>query len=81
MYFFKIVFIHKRHTERQRHRQREEKQAPCKESDVGLIPGTPGSLPEPKADSKPLSHLSVPPMYFLEYTETGGSYARSLWLC
>ena len=36
------------HRERQRHRQREE-QAPCRESDVGLDPGTPGSHPGQKA--------------------------------
>ena len=36
--------------EGQRHRQRE-KQAPCREPDVGLDPRTPGSLPEPKADA------------------------------
>ena len=38
--------------ERQRHRQREEKEAPCKEPKVGLNPGTPGSSPEPKADTQ-----------------------------
>ena len=32
------------------HRQREE-QAPCRESDVGLDPGTPGSCLEWKADA------------------------------
>ena len=37
-------FIH----ERQRHRQRE-KQAPCRESDVGLDPGSLGSHPGLKA--------------------------------
>ena len=31
-----------RDTERDRHRQRE-KQAPCREPDVGLDPGSPGS--------------------------------------
>ena len=36
------------HTERQRHRQRE-KQAPSKEPDVGLHPGSPGSHPGLKA--------------------------------
>ena len=36
--------------ERQRPRQRE-KQAPCKESNMGLDPRTPGSRPEPKADA------------------------------
>ena len=32
------------HAERQRHRQRE-KQAPCRESAVGLDPGSPGTHP------------------------------------
>ena len=44
--------------EKQRHGQRE-KQAPCREPDVGLDPGTQESGPEPKADTKPLSHPSV----------------------
>ena len=35
-------------TERQRHRQRA-KQAPCREPDVGLNPGSPGSRSGPKA--------------------------------
>ena len=34
--------------ERQRHGQRE-KQAPCREPEVGLDPGSPGSGPEMKA--------------------------------
>ena len=59
----KILFIHERQTvrkrERQRHRQRE-KQASCWEPDVGLDPGTPGSLPGPKAGTKPLSHPGIP---------------------
>ena len=48
--FFKILFIHDRHTEgeRERHRQRE-KQTTCKEPDVGLDPRTPGSCPGLKA--------------------------------
>ena len=45
--------------ERQRHRQRE-KQALCKEPNVGLDPRIPGSCPERKADTQPLSHLGVP---------------------
>ena len=49
---------------RQRHRQRE-KQAPCREPDVGLDPGTPGSCPEPKADAQPLSHPGIPHLHFL----------------
>ena len=49
------------HRERggQRHRQRE-KQAPCKEPDMGLDPRAPGSRPGPKAGTQPLSHLGVP---------------------
>ena len=46
--------------ERQKHRQRE-KQAPCREPDVGLDPGTPGSCPELQTDAHPLSHPGVPP--------------------
>ena len=45
--------------ERQRHRQRE-KQAPLGEPDAGLNPRTPGSCPEPKADTQPLSHPGAP---------------------
>ena len=48
-----------RERERQRHRQRG-KQAPCREPDAGLDPGTPGSHPRPKAGAKPLSHLGIP---------------------
>ena len=47
-----------RERERQRHRKRE-KQAPCREPDVGFSPGTPGSHPEPKAEAQPLSHPGV----------------------
>ena len=50
-----------RDTERNRHRHRQrEKQAPRREPDVGLDPGTPGSCPGPKADAQPLSHPGVP---------------------
>ena len=52
--------------ERQRHRQRE-KQFPCREPDVGLDPGTPGSLPELKAGAKPLGHPGVPEQFFLKH--------------
>ena len=45
--------------ERQRLRQRE-KQAPCREPDVGLRSGTPGSRPRPKADAQWLSHPGIP---------------------
>ena len=50
--------------ERQRHRQRE-KQAHCREPDLGLDPRTPGSLSEPKADSQPLSHSDTHCFTFL----------------
>ena len=44
--------------ERQRHRQRE-KQAPCREPDVGLHLRILGSCPGPQADAQPLSHPGV----------------------
>ena len=44
--------------ERQRYRQRE-KQAPCREPDAGLDPGTLGSCPGPKAGAKLLSHPGI----------------------
>ena len=48
-----------RDRERQRHGQRK-KQAPCREPDVGLDPGTPESGPGPKADAQPLSYPVIP---------------------
>ena len=54
-----MLFINERHTERQRHMQRE-KQAPRREPDVGLDPRTPGSCPGPKAGAKLLSHPGIP---------------------
>ena len=51
---FKILFIHE--IQRQRHRQREEKQASMKEPDAGLNPG----VPEAKADAQLLSHTGIP---------------------
>ena len=44
--------------ERQGHRQRE-RQAACREPDVGLDPRAPGSCPGPKAGAKPLSHPGI----------------------
>ena len=38
------------------------KQAPRREPNVGLDPGTLGSRPEPKADGQPLNHPGVPRM-------------------
>ena len=54
-----------RERERQRHGQRE-KQAPCREPDVGLDPGTPGSRPEPKADAQPLNYPAIPTLRILK---------------
>ena len=53
-----------RDREAQRHRRRE-KQAPCREPDSGLDPGTPGSRLWPKAGAKPLSHPGIPGFTFL----------------
>ena len=50
--------------ERQRHRRRE-KLAPCREPDVGLDPGSPGSCPGLKVGAKSLSHPEIPRLKFL----------------
>ena len=55
-----------RNTENQRHRQREEKQAPGRDPDVGLDPRTPGSCPVPKAGAKLLSHPGIPVKWYLK---------------
>ena len=57
-----------RERERQKHRQRE-KQAPCREPDTGLDPGTPGLCPEPKADARPLSHPGIPKDFIYLFEE------------
>ena len=50
---------------RQRYKQRE-KQAPCREPDMGLNPRSPRSPPGPKAGAKPLSHPGCPdPLVFV----------------
>ena len=49
-FFLKIyLFIHERHREAETQHRQREKQAPCREPDVGLDPGSPGSHPGPKA--------------------------------
>ena len=56
-FFFRFYsFIHEKHREG----QRQERQAPCKEPNMGLDPGTLGSRPEPKADVQSLSHPGAP---------------------
>ena len=49
--------------DRQRHRQRE-KQAPCREPDVGFDPGFPGSHLGTESEAKPLSHPGCPHLSF-----------------
>ena len=65
--FFLNLFIPETHThtQSQRHRQRE-KQAPCREPNAGLDPGTLGSRPGPKAAAQPLSHSGIPRVWILE---------------
>ena len=57
IYFLKILFIHKRHRERQR-----EKQAPCRNPDAGLNPRTLESWPDQR---QILNHWATQvPLYF-----------------
>ena len=60
---FYLIYLWEIQREGQRSRQRE-KQTPCEEPDGGPGPRTPGSQPEPKADTQPLSYPGVP-MYHL----------------
>ena len=41
-----------------------EKQAPCREPDVGVDSGSPGPRPGPKAGTKPQSHPGIPMLSF-----------------
>ena len=60
--------MREREREKKREREREaQTQAegeagsiPCREPDVGLDPGSPGSHPGPQAGAKPLSHPGCP---------------------
>ena len=49
---------------RERERQRQ-KQAPCREPNIGLNPGTLGSGPEPKTDAQLLSEPGTPRFFIL----------------
>ena len=56
VFFLKILlFIHERHRGRDIGRGRSEQ-----EPDVGLDPRTPGSWPNPREDTQPLSHPGAP---------------------
>ena len=81
VYLFKrfYVFIHETHRERQSHRQRE-KQAPSREPDMGLDPGTPGSCPELKADTQPLSYPGIPMLSNLNINQQQVTFIESLLL-
>ena len=52
--------------EREAETHLEEEQAPRKEPNVGLDPGTPGSRPGPKAGTKLLSHPGIPKKLLLK---------------
>ena len=56
-----FIYSFMRDTKGQRERER---QAPCREPDVGLDPGSPGSHSGLKAGAKPLSHPGVPIFHF-----------------
>ena len=56
LFFLKIfIYLFMRDTEREREAetQAKEKQAPCREPDVGLDPGSPGSCPGLKVALNP----------------------------
>ena len=59
IFVYVYLFMRDTERERQRHWQRE-KAAPCREPDVGLDPGTPGSRPGLKTGAKPLNHPGLP---------------------
>ena len=59
LFFFKILFIHKRYRERGRDTGRGRSRLHAG-SPMWDCPGTLGSCPEPKADTQPLNHTSAP---------------------
>ena len=54
-----MLFIDDREREREAENRQRNKQAPCREPDAGLNPGTPGSRSGPKADTQLMSHLGI----------------------
>ena len=62
--FFKILFIHDRHTEGMAETWAEGEAGSMQGNDVGLNPRTPGSHTEPKANTQPLSHPGGPKLCF-----------------
>ena len=67
------------HTERQRHRQRE-KQAPCREPNMGLDPRTPGTCPGLKAGAQLLSYPGVPSYVILKRIEIASTHLTKPWM-
>ena len=70
-----------RNTERREREREREKQAPCREPDAGLEPGTPGSRLKPKAEAPPLRHPEVPGFVLGKcsyFTSSGNSYCCSM---
>ena len=68
-YFFKdFTYLFMRDIQRERE---AETQAPCREPDVRVNPGTPGSSPESKAEAQLLSHPGVPTLHFLRQFYSG----------
>ena len=63
LFFLKIysfIYLFMIEREREAETRQREKQAPCREPDAVLDPGTPGLRPGPKAGAKPLSHPGIP---------------------
>ena len=71
-HFLQFIFLRFVHGDTQRERQREE-QAPCREPDVGLDPGPPGS-PWAEGGAKPLSPPGCPSSTFFLFL-----HLRSGW--
>ena len=59
LFFWYFIYLLMRDTDTEAETRQKEKQAPCREPNLGLDPGTPG-WPEPKADAQALSHTGVP---------------------
>ena len=71
LFLKECIYLIMRETERGRDRR---SRPPRKEPNVGLLPGTPGSHPEPKAGVQPLSHTGIPWNTFsIDYYEWEGS--------
>ena len=66
--FEDFIYLFMRDTKRERHRQRE-KQAPCREPDVGVNPRNPGSCPELKAGTL-TTELPRRPLNLLKFFKT-----------